>query len=366
MKYVNWVIKAFKFSKPSKTNELYKKAGTIIDSIPEETLQKTINALFKPKGTVNTYLEDLEKIRAAAKKAKAPKEVNQAIENITEKAASYINECEKGALSVKVQKVQQYKDDVTHDYDVIQNFFRTEAENNLGNSEKFYDFLNSAKTTDNIRYQSPFDTRIGDLAEGVLPEDGIFYHGTTQPRTILKTGFSEVRSNQVSKAPREFGAGVYLTPDRTVASHFAGIIGRIMHVKADVHNTAAVNSAQFRTISMELSRLLNSIGYQTGTKEGNVVAELLMKKIFNKAGFDSVYTTEGMASGLFAKKADEWLGRAQSQLVVFDGAKVSASVKKTLKQKINDELLQIKTRIKVMSNLFKMQMNDPIGFMLGM
>ena len=346
MKYVNWVIKAFKYSKPLKTDDLYKKASAIVDLIPEEALQKTVNTLYKPKGAVNTYLEDLEKIRSAAAKAKAPKVVNQAIENVTQKATSYITECENGALSGNIRTVHQYTDDVTNDYNVIQKFFKTEAENNLGNSEKFYEFLNSAKTTDNIRYKSPFDARIGDLAEGVLPEDGIFYHGTTQPRTILKTGFSEVYSNQVSKAPREFGAGVYLTPDRTIASHFAGIIGRIMHVKADVQNTAAVNSAQFSKISMELSRLLNSIGYQTGTKEGNVVAELLMKKIFNKAGFDSVYTTEGMASGLFAKKADEWLGRAQSQLVVFDGAKVSASVKKTLKQKINDELLQIKTRIK--------------------
>ena len=370
MGYLNLVVNAFKSLRSSKatiqaTEALYKKASAVVDKIPETRLQQAVDTLFRPQGKTHTFFDDLEKIQKTVAENNVPKEIKNAFENIKSHASSYSEECEKGVISGKVPSHESYSCKVQDDFDAITNYAYELTDKNIGNKD-FDKYLNLSKEICNLRYSSPYDARIGRLKDGVLPKNGVLYHGTKQPRTILKTGFSEQKSNQVAKASREFGAGVYLTPDRKVASHFAGIRGRIMSVKADIKNTAAVNNAQFSTLASQAGSLLSETGYSAGTKEGNAVMELIMKRLFNKAGYDSVYTSNSMASGLFAKSADEWLGRAQSQLVVFDGAKVMPAGKKPFIQKIKDELLQIGTRFKVVYNILKMQVKDPIGCMLGM
>ena len=373
MNYLNLAVNAFKVFKGSKasakaTEQLYKKASAVVDSIPEAKLQETVGKLFKSQGSKNTYFEDLENIQKAVSEYNAPQEVRQAVENIKAKANSYVAECEEGALSGKVRENYTYESQIRNDLYTIEDYANEIGNNGIlqNNLEKMEYSTKILQDLLKVRQNSPFDARIGKLKDGILPKDGILYHGTKQPRAILKTGFSELRSNQVHKSSREFGAGVYLTPDKKIASHFAGIRGRILGVKADVKNTAMVNDKQFSGLTREAASLLSQTGYEAGTKEGNAILELIMKKLFNKAGYDSVYTSNSMASGIFAKSADEWLGRAQSQLVVFDGAKVTSAGKKTFTQKIKDELLQIGTRFKVIYNLQKMAIKNPDEFWLSM
>lgn len=375
MGFFNFAVKVFNGLRSSKTGakscaKLYKQAAAVVDSIPESRWQQAVESLFKPQGSTTSYFDDLEKIRKAVAKQKAPKEVQQAVENIQSKAASYVADCEEKALSGQVRSAYHYTDEVKEDYWTIMDYAEQESSRILSSSspslEQVHELNDIMRMGLNLKPQSPFDARIGRLKDGILPQGGILYHGTKQPRTILRSGFTGTKSNQVSKNPREFGAGVYLTPDRKVASHFAGIRGRIMYVTADVKNTAAINDAQFDALAREAYSIAESMGVKFGTKEGNATMELIVRNLFKKAGYDSAYTSHGMASGLFAKSSDEWLGKPQAQLVVFDGEKIASTGEKTITQKIKDELLQIGTRFKVIFNLTKMRNKDPIGFLMGM
>lgn len=265
----------------------------------------------------------------------------------------------KGALLGNIPS--DFAESTFNDFEIVREYVFEKELRHVGDND-YNIYKNIRERILDLEYKSPFDERITQLPDGVLPKDGILYHGTRKPRTILREGFSTTKSNQ--SVPREFGAGVYLTPDRKIASFFAGITGRIMHVRADVKNTALVNTAQFKSLARETGLLLQELGYKSDTAEGKAVAELLTGRLFNRAGYDSVYTTNGMSYGLFAKSSDTWLGRAQSQLVVFDGAKVSSTGKKILVQKIKDELAQICTNVKVSYNLSKMCIKDPVGMMM--
>ncbi len=351
-------------------DSIYSRAKSAVDSIPQERIDEAVKILFKPQGEGNSYLSDIETLRGALTQGNAPQEVIRSLDKIETRALAHIKSSSKDFAAGKAVKPFE-TGDIDEDFNAIRKYFFDKRFNSdlpfdeAGNKlREQYDVLMDRISQMHYR-NNPFDSRIGRLKEGVLPADGRLYHGTTHAKAIEREGFSATKSNQLERASREFGAGVYLTPDRVVASNFAGVTGRIVPVEATVQNTAEVNVANFDKLSNEIFQIMHDEHiYPTGTRFDNAYIELLNNRLFRTAGYDSVYTSNSMASGLFAKSADSWLGRPQSQLVVFDASKVKSIGSKPTSQKIKDEFLQLTTRGKVLYNLTKMSVKDPVGAMM--
>jgi hypothetical protein len=71
-----------------------------------------------------------------------------------------------------------------------------------------------------------------------------------------------------------------------------------------------------------------------------------------------------MNSGLFTRSIDDFIGKAQSQLVVFDPKNITLGGKKKLSQKISDEILQIKTALSSNIYTIKTAFKDPLSILM--
>ena len=359
-------------------NDIYNRALTKVNNIPKQKIEKVVKCLFKQTGEINSYIPDLIELLKLAKEVECP-------DNIKEDIQSFLNEAKILVKKSENNSVDSKKTIIEQGYIFLSK--------NEEKSKKIYDYFNdkycnvllnringtNKKLSDDLikKYERlcelskdfhlkrfPLDLRISELPKGILPENGKMYHGTKKAKKIMKTGFSTHYSKQIHIASREFGDGIYLTPEKEVASFFADITGRIMPVYARVKRTAFVESENFREMCYEVNQLAQEAGIEIKKRNAynNAVRELIINRLFREAGYDSVYAANGMVYGLNIGSVDDILGRPQSQLVVFDSDKIVLAGKKNFIEKLKDEIMQIKSYIKCNSNEFKIALKNHTRF----
>ena len=195
-----------------------------------------------------------------------------------------------------------------------------------------------------------YNAKIGEIAPGIIRNNQTMYHGTAHPKSISRNGFHlRPKNGQAAFGARELGEGVYLTPDKKVASLYAGFTGGIIPLKVDTKKVAVVNNRQLEKLTYALIDNLDNQQMQN-----SATIELAIKKLFKKNGFNAAYSKEALGSGLFeqSKLLDALVGGKQSQLTVFDPKDITI-LDKTLKDRITNQQLQVNTLVKMPINLYK-------------
>ncbi len=184
---------------------------------------------------------------------------------------------------------------------------------------------------------------IHDCPKELLPKDGIFYHGTKSSSKIYKHGFTPYASNQLSFFAREFGAGVYLTPEEKVAQNFKMVAGKVIPVKVEDakiavidpkdYDTLANKAAQFMlkrksTDKKETPNMYKFVWSMLKNRKTDVAAqEILVQKLFTQLGYDGVYMSKGYTSSILKDidmmNINKIIGQDQSQLVLFNPEKLT-------------------------------------------
>ena len=348
---------------PAEMDKIYEEASVFVEKIPKEKFNKAVESIFLTKKEPNAALSRLGELRKCAEELNCPQEIKDAISRIEKETQEFVTRAETFSTKSKYELYEennQFYEKYRFSFDKIEEYLSNKMEA-THYDEKYY---HAWRVATNCHYVRPVEFKIGELPKGILPENGIVYHGTTKGRKVAKEGLSPFRSRQ--NMAREFGAGVYTTPDKTIASYFARIFGRIIPMKANVERTAFVESVGFGSLARESAILAQEAGIDVlkTSRLNTAIRELIMNRLFREAGYDSVYTANGMASGFFTRSIDDFIGRPQSQLVVFDPKKITLGEKKKLSQKISDELLQIKTAIKSTAQTCKTAFNDPFSIMM--
>lgn len=365
--------------KPAEMTRIYGEASAFVERIPKEKFSKAVSSIFKIDDKPHIALERLAELRKCAEELNCPKEIKDLINKIEKETRAFITRAETFSTSSKRCLYDEnvfFNKQFEYDFQKIEKYFinKKEAFVNANKDMPWEDklairkqYMDAWDIAGSCRYTTPIeDFKIVELPKGILPEDGMVYHGTTKARKIIKEGLSPFRSNQIDRAPREFGAGLYVTPNKGVASYFARIFGRIMPMKANVQKTAFVEEYTFGLLSRESTKLAQDAGIDVleNNKLNNAIRELIMTRLFKEAGYDSVYTANGMNSGLFTRSIDDFIGKAQSQLVVFDPKNITLGGKKKLSQKISDEILQIKTALSSNIYTIKTAFKDPLSILM--
>lgn len=368
IKQIVQIIKNFRQPKikPAEMDKIYEEASVFVEKIPKEKFTEAVNSIFRTTKEPNAALSRLAELKKCAEELDCPQEIKDAIIKIEKETQEFVTRAETFSTKSRYDLFQEneyFHKKFEFDYNKIEKYFRKKMEA-TNYDKKYYHIWEMA--TD-CRYTRPVEFKIEELPKGILPENGVYYHGTTKGRKVAKEGLSPFRSKQMDRAPREFGAGVYVTPDKGVASYFARIFGRIIPMKADVQRTAFVEEHGFSQLAYETTKLAQDAGIDVlkADRQNTAIRELIISRLFREAGYDSVYTANGMASGLFTRSIDDFIGKAQSQLVVFDHKKITLGEKKKLTQKISDELLQIKTMVTSTAHTCKTVFNDPFSMLFA-
>jgi len=228
------------------------------------------------------------------------------------------------------------------------------AVNKLG--KNFSIFLRSAAEPKKIITECPKD---------ILDTTQIFYHGTTNAGKVYKNGFSPYVSNQLSKAPRELGAGIYLTPDRQVAASFCQLKGNIIPVKLDGDaKVALVDETMHKAYTGKIAEFISERIPQAELEklpgdEKNAMIELLCQKAFKEAGFDAAYIPKAVRAGglnLFGADVNKMFGTKQSQLILFTPEKLEITPR-TLKDRVADLGIKLKSAF----NIMKYMKDNPLA-----
>lgn len=340
-------------------NPVYSKMQGTLDSLIQKSggeykvnyadLLKDITA---PKNM--TGLQDkLEDVQKLIEKQETPpsKEIQAAIESLKKKSAEFVDTVVEKRLKGA-------------DYDTIRNLEETFARENSANADIIGDYIYDIYSK--MNYGAEGRNEINELSKafgwrfnysemtGVkkcmmdCPEDIIgkgqtLFHGTQAPKKVYKNGFTPYVSNQLSRAPRELGAGIYVTPDVKVASHFSSIQGNIIPVKlAEDTKIAFVDEQSYKGITSKINEFLleriplNDIN-KMHSEEKNALMEILYQKIFQDSGYDAAYLPKGMQQGLnlFGGDINKVCGRPQSQVVIFNPEKLQIT-DRGLKDRIFD------------------------------
>ena len=357
--------------RPTKTNsaemdKIYEEASLFVEKIPKENFTKAVNSIFRTTKEPNAALSRLAELRKCAEELDCPQEIKDAIIRIEKETQEFVKRAETFSTKSRYELFEEntrFHQKFIFDFDKIERYFRRKMEV-TNYDDKYY---NTWRIATGCNYVNPVEFKIEELPKGILPENGVFYHGTTKGHKVAKEGLSPFRSRQIGKNPREFGAGIYLTPDKSIASYFARIFGRIIPIKADIKHTAFVEDVGFGQLAYESLKIAQKTGLEIAntSKQNIAIRELIVNRLFREAGFDSVYTANGMSSGLFVRSIDDFIGKPQSQLVVFNPKNITIDKKKKLSQKISDELLQIKTAITSTASTCKTIFNDPFSIIMA-
>ena len=185
-----------------------------------------------------------------------------------------------------------------------------------------------------------YDPRISEIGQNIVNPSQYLYHGTHARRSILKRGFSLMpKEKQAKTSAREIGKAVYLTPDKNVASFYAGAFGSILKTKANIKKIAVMNQEQSALIDCSIKDVFGKMSLEPGLYE-EIVAEL-----FKRNGFDAVYTRKCLNddfSKLLGDDIDKAIGHVQTQVAIFNPGMISIC-RKTLKEKLSDKKLQLNT-----------------------
>lgn len=369
-KQLKQVVKSYRRESSAQAIALKRQeAKNYVDTISDETWDKLSNAIFEQKGdTKSILLDKLHKYKKFCDDngIEMPEDILQAYKQLEYKAAIFSDRMSKAKAKGKTPENywefgEKFKKNNQEAFDKLEKFAQEQQDTAM---QKYHDVVfNSAhepkaadeakqmfeKIYDNrldihyITHNELYNSKIGTVSDGIIKNGQVFYHGTKKQRAISKSGFHLMpKKSQAMAGARELGEGVYLTPDKKVASSYAGIFGGILPVKIDNPKVAVVNNAQLSTLTRKLVMTLGA-----EESQNPAIMELVVKKLFQRNGYSAAYSKEALGSGIFAqnKLVDVLSGGKQSQLVVFDPKDIQI-LDKTLKERIGNEILQIRTALK--------------------
>ena len=340
------------------------KTGTKIPRLTDEAWQNMSKAVFRdssaPKSGFIAYLQDFENT-LKNNSIYIPKDVQKSYSTLSDKANIF---ADRMSISISKGKTPQKKS-VHHYFEKFQkkysNEFATlekylkEQEQILGEKVVDQASLNKWKDLNNLKeylrnlgsYNSKYhindlyDSRIAELGQNIINPQQSLFHGTHAQRHILKEGFSLTpKATQAKSGAREIGKAVYLTPDKEVASFFAGIRGNIIKTKVNIDKIAVMNIEQANLIGKELAKIYK-LGNIDPALHEEVIAEL-----FKRNGFNAVYTKGCLNDGLgkmLGGDIDKFIGHPQTQLAVFNPNRINIC-KKSIEERLYNQALQIKTK----------------------
>jgi hypothetical protein len=215
---------------------------------------------------------------------------------------------------------------------------------------------------------------VKDCPKDILPNDGIFYHGTSHAGKVYKNGFTPFVSNQLEQSSREMGAGIYISPDSRVAAAFSGLFGNIIPLKlANNAKIAIVDESTHRLFydalakfsNKELTKYYTEAELKSMPKETiNAIMECMFRNVFKKAGYDAAYIPKAVKGGglfniqaLFAPNVNELIGANQRQIVVFSPEKLEI-VSRSFTERVGD----LKDKFSAYKAMFMYSFKNPSLF----
>ena len=362
------IIKQYKSACDPKVLELKRiEAKNYVSSISEDTWKKMSKQIFVQPGESGSELLDyLKAVKEYCIKheVKMGDEVQTALNRLEHKAAVFAERMNAVLAEGKIpQKFwtygKKFRKNNLSDFTKLETFLKQEysaLDNKIRNSLDHEDWkkamdvqnelLGLRGTLRILDHLSLYNDKIGEVSDKIIHKGQIVFHGTKKQNTIAKNGFHLIpKAGQAAIAPRELGQGVYLTPDKRVASTFAGLRGGILKLKADTKKVAVVNDIQRANLSLVLSRTLGSYNLTPARHE------LLVSELFKRNGYNAVYAREALGKncilGSFNQElVDKLAGGKQSQLVVFNPEDITV-LNKSFKEKISNQALQIKTKLSI-------------------
>lgn len=212
------------------------------------------------------------------------------------------------------------------------------------------DKLFSIPSISHIESSDLYSDKIQEVAKDEFKSGQMLYHGTKHAKKILAEGFSLMPKNgQAATACRELGQGVYLTPSRRCASHYAGANGSILHLKINEGKIAAVNNNQLSKIIAAERSMLGDDAFEP------VKLELIIKTLFQRNGYRAAYSREALGGGFFydpRKIIDALAGGKQSQVCVFDPSDIKI-LGKSFAERVENQKMQIGSLLKSPYNMIK-------------
>ena len=331
------------------------------------TIESVMQVFRKPphKSNLSGKLEQLEKyikeknIPEDSALAKSVKKIKQNLDvHLSKQEQDLINGAERELDSGK-KFIEQNKGD----FEIISEHF-----NGAGFGTPEYSFLDNFRTYNIYESDVALIDHIRECPAGVLPNDGIFYHGTTKAGKVYQSGMTPFVSNQLESYPRELGAGIYTTPDARVAASFSGILGTILPVRlAEGSKIAMVSEDAYKYYNQSLSKYIAERMTPEEIEKlpkdvKNATMECLTRKMFQHAGYDAAYIPKGVkGGGLFAgllnPNINEVIGANQSQVVVFSPEKLSVAPR-SFKERVCD----LKLKFEGLYAQLKWQHEHPFGF----
>lgn len=353
-------------------------ARKFVDSIPAETWDKVSQAVFRqPNEPKSRFLETLGRFRKFCQEQKITlsPEAEKAYQTIEHKATVMADRLNDAVSRGKTPKNwldygKKFKNNNREAVEILEKQMK-EIEsmlnakcNNYGTPDwdknfSLYSEIRSIQS--NFRCsmgfgQEFYNPKIVELSKDILHDGQVFYHGTKHQRSIARNGFNLIpKKSQATVAARELGEGVYITPDKKVAAHYAGLRGGILPLDVKLNKVAAINQDQQTNIIAELG--LNASGGRAYTP---AEVELLMKELFKRNGFNAAYTREAIGQNILmlqnSKMVDDIIGAKQAQLCVFDAADIRI-LEKTFKDCCSNQALQTKSWLLKPYNVYKMIKN---------
>lgn len=216
--------------------------------------------------------------------------------------------------------------------------------------------------------KAKFNPGVIECPKELLPKDMIFYHGTQKAKNIYKEGFTPFASRQVEKYARELGAGIYITPDKKVATNFSGLTGSIIPVKiSNDTKIGVISESVAKDLLKDFTKFINDSNAMTEYEklskiQQNALLENFFNKVFKDAGYDAVYCPKGIKAGggildFFTTDVNKMFGRKQSQLVLFTPEKLEIT-----SRSFKDRVIDLKDKFSAVIQQIKYAKDNPLMF----
>ena len=300
-----------------------------MDSIPAETWDKVSQAVFRqPNEPKSKFLETLGRFRKFCQEQKITlsPEAEKAYQTLEYKATVMADRLNEAVSRGKTQKNyfdygKKFKNNNKQAVEILEKQIN-EIEsmlnakcNNYGTPDwdknvSLYSEISSIRS--NFRCsmgfgQEFYNPKIVELSKDILHDGQVFYHGTKHQRAIAKNGFNLTpKIGQARFGARELGEGVYITPDKKVAAHYAGLRGGILPLDVKLNKVAAINQDHQAKIIMELLENLSEEEQYIVKRTRNTENHHLPK---NANPQDYMYATafEGLIGYLYLTKQEKRL-----------------------------------------------------------
>ena len=356
-------------------NEAYKEGERLAKEILEKkgdfkiSLDNVLQAFKTPKHKTN-FGENIEQLETYMKEKNisSDSEVGKAVQNIKRNLQQHVNNLEQDLMhgrDIETSVYDKFAASQEPDLKTIRDFLDKQDDVYLKGLAKF------SYEGNNVSSSVRLNSSVTECPKDVLPNDGVFFHGTKKQGKVYKEGFTPFVSNQLESSGREFGAGVYVTPDVRVAAYFSGLNGSVIPLKlGNDAKVALVNENSYRVVNDIIGRFqserIDAEVFKKLPKDvQHAFHECLIRQVFKNAGYDAAYIPKGVKSGgglfgigqILTPDINEVIGTQQKQLVVFSPEKLEIT-SRSLKERIFD----LKDKFAGIKSQIEWQRKHPLGF----